>query len=281
MRSLRLQVDRIDLKILRLLQQRTSLSGEIGRTKRRHGAVIYVPEREAELLARVRRLSANGKLSPRAAGAVYREILSGSRAAQAQQPIGFLQASADLVLLPGRWHFGACDEFLPEKTWKALADGLETGALALVLLTGGDLARVLQTEAARARFFQRFTVTGDFPSVLGSEVSLERRIFIITPRGKGAAAEANRLLILIKCKSTTNAVKSLLNRMPDSSIRAQHLSLRAQSGQSGSFGGLVRLSTARSMDGIQVTSQLLAARQSSGLSLAILGVYFSPEDYGG
>ena len=50
MRSLRQQVDRIDLKILKLLQQRTKLSGQIGKMKRRHGAVIYVPERERELI---------------------------------------------------------------------------------------------------------------------------------------------------------------------------------------------------------------------------------------
>ncbi len=46
MQNLRRQVDRIDLKMLQLLQQRIKLSGQIGRMKRRHGAVIYVPERE-------------------------------------------------------------------------------------------------------------------------------------------------------------------------------------------------------------------------------------------
>ncbi len=87
MQRLRQQVDRIDQKLLQLLQQRTKLSGEIGETKRRHGAVIYVPERERELLARIMRLT-RGKLPARAVAAVYREILSGSRAAQAQPPIG-------------------------------------------------------------------------------------------------------------------------------------------------------------------------------------------------
>src|SRR5271156_1525293 len=87
MQRLRLQVDRIDLKILQLLQQRTKLSGQIGETKRRHREVIYVPERERELLARVVRLS-RGKLPSRAVTAIYREILSGSRAAQGQAAIG-------------------------------------------------------------------------------------------------------------------------------------------------------------------------------------------------
>jgi len=280
MRQLRLQVDRIDLKMLQLLQQRTKLSGRIGETKRRHGADIYVPEREAELLARVKLLS-KGKLPPRAVTAIYREVLSGSRAAQGQKPIGLLQASAEIVLLPGRWCFGACDDFLPKKTWKEVANGLAKGNLALALLTGKDLAHLLKTESSCIEFFKRFTVVGDFPSTLGSDVPLTRRIFVVTLRGKGASSEANRLLILIKCKSTVNAVKSLLHFMPDRSIRAEQLTLPAKPARDETVLKLARLSLASPLDGIRVTSQLLAARQSAGLSASILGIYLSPEVYGG
>jgi len=273
-------VDRIDLKILQLLQQRTKLSAQIGKTKRRHGADIYVPERESELRARMKRLSA-GKLPARAVTAIYREILSGSRAAQGQGSIGFLEASEDAILLPGRWCFGACDNFLPKKTWSAVASGLEKGVMALALLMGEDLTRVLQAPRTRRQFFERFTVVGDFPSTLGAKAPLARRIFIVMLRGKGAAMEANRLLILIECKSTENAVKRLLNSMPDCFIRAEQLTLRAKSARNGAVLGLVYLSTANSMDGIRATSQLLAARQSAGLAVSILGVYPSFEDYGG
>src|SRR5260221_14416347 len=86
MQHLRRQVDRTDLKILRLLQQRTKLSQRIGAMKRRHRADIYVPEREREPLARVSRLS-RGKLPPAAAAAIYREILSSSGAPQGPAPI--------------------------------------------------------------------------------------------------------------------------------------------------------------------------------------------------
>ena len=97
MQRLRQQVDRIDLKMLQLLQQRTKLSSQIGRMKRRHGAVIYVPERERELVSRLTHLG-KGHLSAKAVAAIYREILSSSRAAQGQTPIGLLQASASAVL---------------------------------------------------------------------------------------------------------------------------------------------------------------------------------------
>src|SRR5271156_5519032 len=116
MRRLRGQVDRIDLKMLQLLQQRTKLSGQIGKMKRRHGAVIYVPEREREVVARLVRLS-KGRPSARAVAALYREILSSSRAAQGQAPIGLLRASASVVLPASRACFGACDQFSTRRTW--------------------------------------------------------------------------------------------------------------------------------------------------------------------
>ncbi len=130
----RKKVDRIDLKMLQLLQQRTKLSGQIGRVTRRLGAVIYVPERERDLLARLVR-SSKGRLPAKAVVALYREILSHSRSEQQQPPIGFLQASAGLVLPAAHAAFGACDQFLPRKTWPEVAKGLrspETPQLVLV-----------------------------------------------------------------------------------------------------------------------------------------------------
>lgn len=266
-------MDQIDLKILRLLQQRTKLSGQIGQLKRRHGAVIYVPERERELLTHAHRLN-KGKISARALAAIYREILSSSRAAQGQPPIGLLKSSASAILPAGRWCFGACDTFLPKKTWTEVAAGLQKGALALALLTGADLARVIQAPQARKRFFSRLTIIGDFPPIRDAKVPLAQRIFIVVPRGKGAAGTANRILILIECKSTVNAVKSLVNSMPDRPLHAEHLALRSQA-------ALVRLNLARPIEGIHATSQLLTARKSAALSLRILGVYPGTENYDG
>jgi chorismate mutase len=272
MRRLREQVDRIDLKMLQLLQQRTKLSGQIGKMKRRHGAVIYVPERERELVARLTRLS-KGQPSPRAVAALYREILSSSRAAQGQAPIGLLRASAPLVLPASRACFGACDQFSPKKTWAELVKGLNTGALSLALLTGDDLVNALQTQQRRSEFFRRLTVAGDFSPVFDAKATLAQRIFIVTPRGNGAALKANRILILIECKSTLNAVKSLLRSMPNFSLHAEQLTRRATA--------LVRLTLARPVDGIHTTSHLLSACKSAGIPVSILGIYPGTEDYGG
>lgn len=137
--------------------------------KHRHGAVIYVPERERELVARLIRLS-KGRLSARAVAALYREILSSSRAAQGQAPIGLLRAGSSMVIPAIRACFGACDQFSPQKTWAELVRGLDTGALSLALLTADDLAAALQAQRRRGEFFERLTVAGDF-----SRLSRRRR----------------------------------------------------------------------------------------------------------
>jgi chorismate mutase len=280
MRRLRLQVDRIDLKMLQLLQQRTKLSGQIGKMKRRHGAVVYVPERERELVSRLIRRS-KGQPSARAVAALYREILSSSRAAQGQAPIGLLQASAPFVLPASRACFGACDEFLPKKTWPELVKGLDTGALSLALLTGDDLLSALRTQRHQREFSCRLTVTGDFPPISDLKAPLAQRIFIVTPRGNGVAPEVNQVLILIECKSTVNAIKSLLHSMSDSPIHAEQLPRRAAPARKGPSLALARLTMARPIDAIRATSHLLTACKSTDIPVSILGTYPGTEVYGG
>jgi len=287
MRLLRQKVDRIDLKMLQLLQQRTKLSGEIGKMKRRHGAVIYVPERERELVARLTLLS-KGQPSARAIAAIYREIMSSSRAAQGQAPIGLLQESASVVLPASRACFGACEHFSPRKKWGELAEHLHTGELSLALLTGDDLAAALKSERWRSEFLTRFIVTGDFSPALEPRVSLAERIFIVTPRRDSAVPEANRMLILIECKSTPNAVKSLLRSMPDNPIHVVHAeqltrrpALTLRESAKSLVPTLVRLTLAPSMDGDRATNLIMEAGTAAGLPVSILGIYPGTEDYGG
>jgi chorismate mutase len=277
MRSLRQQVDRIDLKMLQLLQKRTKLSGQIGRMKQRNGAAVYVPERERELIARLTRAS-KGMPPAHMVAALYREILSSSRAAQGQAPIGLLQASASVVLPVARSCFGSCDRFLPRKTWSALVRGLGSGSLSLALLTGADLIGALQTPSRWRVFLERFTVVGELSSAADARVSLAHRSFIITPRVHGTVSAANRILILIECKSTVNAIKSLLQSMPNSSFSAEHLTRPSSQGNAVA---LVHLTSTRPVDGIRAAAQLDAAARSAGLPISILGIYPGTENYGG
>jgi chorismate mutase len=280
MQRLRRQVDQIDLKMLRLLQQRTRLSGRIGLMKQRHGAAIYVPDRERELVSRLTRLS-KGRLPARAVAALYREIMSSSRSAQGQTPIGFLQASAPVILPASGACFGACDQFSPRKTWSELAKDLQSAALSLALLTGEDLAAALASARWRSEFLIHFRVAGDFSAPHETKAPLERRIFIVTPRAASAVSPANRILILIECKFTLNAIKSLLQSMPEIPIHAEQLPRRASLPGRKNSPFLVHLTTDRSVEATHAASSLLEASKSAGIPISILGIYPGTEDYGG
>src|SRR4051812_34116884 len=79
--ELRHRIDRLDEQIAQLLQERANLSLQVGQTKAGgESAPIFVPHREAEVLAHVQ--SVRGPLDEGALASIYREILSTSRGLQ-------------------------------------------------------------------------------------------------------------------------------------------------------------------------------------------------------
>src|SRR5881227_555266 len=81
LKSLRSQIDKLDLQILKLANERAKLASEIGKVKNDHGAEVFSPEREEEVLHNV--IEANkGPLDEATVRAMFRELMSGSRALQ-------------------------------------------------------------------------------------------------------------------------------------------------------------------------------------------------------
>ena len=78
---LRQQIDRIDQTILKLLNRRLELAQRIGKAKRMAQQPIFDPAREALLLKQLH-AGNKGLLPKKALSAIYREILSTSRAVQ-------------------------------------------------------------------------------------------------------------------------------------------------------------------------------------------------------
>jgi chorismate mutase len=275
MQRLRRQVDQIDLKMLRLLQQRNKLTGEIGSLKRRHRAVIYVPERERELLARLVRLS-KGRIPTHVVTAIYREILSGSRAAQGQPPIGVLQRERDTVLRATESIFGASDRFAAQKSWDALAQGVKKRALSVGLVTGTDLLLALRNEPNLREFARHLTVANAVPISTGTKVGTDA-VLTITPPGNDTKKKANRFVILIECKSTRNAIKNLFRAMPDLSLHDESSTTR----RTRAVLSLACLHTPRPIAAARTSRSLQKAADKAGVPLIVLGSYLATDNYGG
>ena len=89
LKHLRSAIDKLDLQILKLVNERASMASEIGKVKSDHGTEIFSPSREEEVFKNVLENS-KGPLDSATIRAIYREIMSGSRALQKVLKIAFL-----------------------------------------------------------------------------------------------------------------------------------------------------------------------------------------------
>ena len=85
--QLRRQIDRIDTRLVRLLNQRAALALKIGTEKCRCGAPLLDPVREREVLGRIR-VSGDGPLTPAQLEAIYTVIINKCTQVQARTAFG-------------------------------------------------------------------------------------------------------------------------------------------------------------------------------------------------
>lgn len=116
MAGLRRQIDRLDARLVEMLNERATVAVKIGKLKsampdgqRR----IYASDREAMLLDRLLKLN-RGPLPGRAIEAIYREIMSGSIALEQPVRIGFLGPAGSHSHDAAVRHFGSSVDFVFE-----------------------------------------------------------------------------------------------------------------------------------------------------------------------
>ncbi len=77
--ELRLDIDRVDEVLVRLLNERARCVCEIGRLKKDLGVEVYQPDREKEVLTHVREVACEGPLGPEAIGRLFERIIDEAR----------------------------------------------------------------------------------------------------------------------------------------------------------------------------------------------------------
>lgn len=125
--DLRQNIDRIDGEIVHLLSKRGVLAQDIGKLKLAQGAgAVYVPSREKEVLERVAHLN-RGPFSEVSIHAIFREIISATRALEDPTHVAFLGPEATFTHMAAVQLFGTGAEFVPQTNIAAVFLEVEKG----------------------------------------------------------------------------------------------------------------------------------------------------------
>lgn len=148
LKGLRHQIDKLDLHILKLVNERAELALEIGKLKNDHGNEVFSPAREEEVFQNV--VDHNkGPLDELTIRAIYREIMSGARALQRKIKIAFLGPEYSYSYLATVERFGQDVEFLRVGSIAAVFEEVnrghaEFGVVPLENSTDGRVADTLE-----------------------------------------------------------------------------------------------------------------------------------------
>ncbi len=124
--NLRKEIDEIDDKILKLLNERSNIVLDIAHIKRNENARFYSPERERQILERLTSLN-KGPFPDETLKVIYREILSASLSLEEPLKVACLGPLATFTHLAALRHFGSSASFVPVISIKEVFDAVETG----------------------------------------------------------------------------------------------------------------------------------------------------------
>jgi len=119
--ELRQQIDKLDRRIVELLNRRAEVVVEVGKAKKAGGAPTYAPGREHAVLERIAEFN-KGPLPQKTLQAIYRELMSGSFTLEKPLRIGYLGPEGSFSQMAAQRKFGASVEYLPLADIRAIFD---------------------------------------------------------------------------------------------------------------------------------------------------------------
>ena len=126
--TLRQKMKDKDKEIIRLLNERSRISVDIGKAKGEGGIQVYDPAQESKVHAYLHELN-SGPLPPKAVTAIFREIISASRDLQKPTTVAFLGPEASFSHSAARLHFGDSSRYFPQMAISRVFDEVEKDSI--------------------------------------------------------------------------------------------------------------------------------------------------------
>ena len=123
--GLRDSIDNVDEQILALLQARALLAKQVGELKQQGSWTFHVPERERNIVERLRTKNHDSLFPGDSVGAVYREIMSACLRLESPITVSYLGPGTSFSYLALRKAFGASALAVPERSIESVYDSIE------------------------------------------------------------------------------------------------------------------------------------------------------------
>jgi chorismate mutase/prephenate dehydratase len=123
--ELRKQIDKIDDEILELLQERMKIVQKVGKIKNKENLPIYRPEREIEILERLKNKNPS-PLSEEAIEAIFLEIFAVSRNLERPEKVAYLGPVGSFTHQAAESRFGSLSDYLPVNSIRAVFKAVES-----------------------------------------------------------------------------------------------------------------------------------------------------------
>jgi len=145
--ELRKQIDKIDGKLVELLNERARVVVDIGKLKNKSDNPIYAPNREKQVLERIVKVN-KGPLPDRCLTAIWRELMSGSFVLERPLRVGYLGPGGSFSHAAAMLKFGQSVEYEPLADIVSIFDEVSKGHCDLGLApiensTGGGVIETL------------------------------------------------------------------------------------------------------------------------------------------
>ncbi len=124
--ELRKNVDELDARIVRLINERARLACEIGKLKEQGNEALYVPARQQAVYKNISAFN-EGPLPDSCLTAVYREIMSGCLGLEKPLKVAYLGPEGTFTHAASRANFGDSVQYAPVATMDEVFDEVERG----------------------------------------------------------------------------------------------------------------------------------------------------------
>jgi len=175
---LRAEIDAINVKLVRLLNQRAKVAQAIGHLKQASGAAIYQPARERAVLDRVTALNA-GPLTGEHLRRIFVEIISACTALEYPLRVAFLGPEYTYSHEAARTRFGSSAQFAPQPSIAAVFAAIDTAR--------ADFGVVPVENSSEGSVTLTLDLLIDTPLVIIGEVLLPIRHALMSREGDAAA----------------------------------------------------------------------------------------------